>query len=65
LHLVTADHLHLVETVEQVSGIAEIDNRPTAVGRSLPETPLHTGVIAAEHRIREQRQREDSQSGGK
>lgn len=63
LHLVAADHLHLVQTVQQVSGVAEIDNRPAAIGRALPEPPFDAGVIGAETGIGEQHEGENDETG--
>ena len=53
LHLVAADHLDGVEPLQQLAGAAEIDDRPGAIGRALPELPFDAGVIAAEPGIGE------------
>src|SRR6185312_1374072 len=61
LHHVAGDDLHLVELIEQVAGLAEIDQRSGAIGRPLPELPFDAGVIAAEDGIAGGGQRDDDE----
>ena len=63
LHLIATDHFYAVETLQQRAGAAEIDDRPGAIGRPLPELPFDAGVIAAQPGIGESSEREDGEPG--
>ena len=50
-------------SLQQATGLAEIDHRTRTVRWTLPECPFDAGVITAEHRIGERRQRQHNEAG--